>query len=255
MKTVHFVLQGKGGVGKTFISSALAQFLIYATGAPVHCYDTDPVNKSFSQMGGLKVQTVNILTEDKKIDGSQFDLLINQIVELKGMGVVDNGASSFVPLLSYLQENSVPDFLQESGIRMVVHVPLQGGQALKDTIYGLGYVLDTLKMPVVVWLNNHNGQIDKTPEAFKDRSVYKRFQSHILGIVDIPDRSQDTFGKDIRSMTEQNLTFDEVAQSDKFYIMNKQRILIFKRSIYEQLDALNLGEKDETTTNKEGSQA
>jgi len=251
MKTVHFVLQGKGGVGKTFISSIVAQYLGHASGAPVHCFDTDPVNKSFSQIQGLNVQTINILTEYKKIDGSQFDQLMNQLIELDGQGVIDNGASSFVPLMDYLQENNVPAFFKDSGINMVMHVPMQGGQALKDTTYGLSVVLDELKCPVVVWLNNHHGQIDKTVDAFKDRAIYKKYKSQILGVVEIADRSQDTFGKDIRSMTEQNLTFDEVAQSEKFFIMNKQRILIFKRGIYEQLDAINLGEKNDVPAEKD----
>ena len=250
MKTVHLVMQGKGVVGKTFISSALAQYLIHATGKPVHCFDTDPVNKSFSQIPALNVQTINILTENKKIDGSQFDMLINQIIECEGVGVVDNGASSFVPLLSYLEENAVPQFLQDAGIRLLIHVPLQGGQALRDTMYGLSVILDALKTPIVIWLNNHNGQIEKQVDSFKDRALYKQHKNNIVGIVDIPDRSQDTFGKDIRSMTEQNLTFDEVAQSDKFFIMNKQRILIFKRSIFEQLDAINLGEKNDVPAEK-----
>ncbi|MGX9935346.1 nucleotide-binding protein [Advenella kashmirensis] len=46
MKTVHFVMQGKGGAGKTFTASILAQYLAQKTGKPIHCFDTDPINKS-----------------------------------------------------------------------------------------------------------------------------------------------------------------------------------------------------------------
>ena len=38
--TVHLVLQGKGGVGKTVVASWLAEFLIKA-GKPVRCIDGD----------------------------------------------------------------------------------------------------------------------------------------------------------------------------------------------------------------------
>jgi CO dehydrogenase nickel-insertion accessory protein CooC1 len=40
---VHLVLQGKGGVGKSFVAAILAQYFKTKT-AQVHCLDTDPVN-------------------------------------------------------------------------------------------------------------------------------------------------------------------------------------------------------------------
>lgn len=251
MKTIHIIMQGKGGVGKTFISSIVAQYLKESTKIPVHCFDTDPVNKSFAQISALNVKIINILTEHRKIDGSQFDVLMDQIVKLEGQGVIDTGAASFVPLMHYLLENRIASFLSESGIGMIVHVPMQGGQALRDTGYGLSVMLDELKCPVVIWLNNHLAVIEKTPEAFKDRAIYKKYKKHIIGIVEIAERSHDTFGKDIRCMTEQNLTFEEVATSDKFFIMNKQRILIFKRSIYEQLNAIGFGDNHDTLVEKD----
>ncbi|WP_257998120.1 P-loop NTPase [Oligella urethralis] len=62
MKQIHFVLQGKGGVGKSFVASLLAQYL-KSTGNEVHCYDTVPVNQTFSRYKKLKVEIVKILTE------------------------------------------------------------------------------------------------------------------------------------------------------------------------------------------------
>jgi len=49
--SVHLVLQGKGGVGKSFVSSILAQYF-RTKSAPVYCLDTDPVrrrNRSWQQ--------------------------------------------------------------------------------------------------------------------------------------------------------------------------------------------------------------
>jgi Mrp family chromosome partitioning ATPase len=45
MRKAHFVLQGKGGVGKTFVASLIAQYLT-ERGEPVACLDTDQVNGS-----------------------------------------------------------------------------------------------------------------------------------------------------------------------------------------------------------------
>jgi MinD-like ATPase involved in chromosome partitioning or flagellar assembly len=45
---VHLVLQGKGGVGKSFVSAVLGQYFHARKGA-LHCFDTDPVNATFAQ--------------------------------------------------------------------------------------------------------------------------------------------------------------------------------------------------------------
>lgn len=46
--TVHLILQGKSGVGKSVVASWLAEFLINR-GQLVRCIDGDPVNRSFGQ--------------------------------------------------------------------------------------------------------------------------------------------------------------------------------------------------------------
>ena len=49
MKQIHFILQGKGGVGKSFIASLLAQYLRDRKNGQVVCFDTDPVNPTLSR--------------------------------------------------------------------------------------------------------------------------------------------------------------------------------------------------------------
>ena len=51
MSAVHFIMQGKGGVGKTFTASLLAQYLIdnrSDDALPLRFIDTDLVNATFS---------------------------------------------------------------------------------------------------------------------------------------------------------------------------------------------------------------
>lgn len=45
MKTIHFVLQGKGGAGKSFIASILAQYMKELDHDNL-VLDTDPLNQS-----------------------------------------------------------------------------------------------------------------------------------------------------------------------------------------------------------------
>lgn len=48
MAKIHMVLQGKGGVGKSFIATVIAQYKRSKGQQPL-CIDTDPVNAQCSQ--------------------------------------------------------------------------------------------------------------------------------------------------------------------------------------------------------------
>ena len=71
---VHFVLQGKGGVGKTLIACFLAQY--FMQNGSVKCFDTDPVNDTFSQYIALSAERINILDSHNNINSRVFDSLI-----------------------------------------------------------------------------------------------------------------------------------------------------------------------------------
>ncbi len=77
MPNTHFVLQGKGGVGKSFVANLLAQSFI-AKGTPALCIDTDPVNGTLHAFSSLGVQRINILEGDE-INTRAFDTLIEKI--------------------------------------------------------------------------------------------------------------------------------------------------------------------------------
>lgn len=107
MATIHFIQQGKGGVGKSMIAAILYQVLRHL-GKEVVAFDTDPVNATFKGFQEFEVVRLDIL-KNGDIDPREFDGLINRIAELPGEThvIVDNGASSFLALNSYIKENDV----------------------------------------------------------------------------------------------------------------------------------------------------
>lgn len=238
MKEVHFIAQGKGGVGKSLVAAWLAQYLQSRSPETLSCFDTDPVNPTFSRYQALKPAIVNILTENNNIDARRFDNLMEQLIEGAGIAVVDNGAATFVPLMSYLAENQVPDLLREAGVRLIVHVPLNGGQALTDCLTGLAQTLRSINAEVVVWLNEYKGRIEEGGKDFADFKLYKDNRSRIIGLVRIENRNPDTFGVDIARMTEQNLTFAQADSPEYFPIMPRSRLKRVKDDLFMQLDAL-----------------
>ena len=143
MAKIHMVLQGKGGVGKSVIAALIAQYKASNGQAPL-CIDTDPVNSTFHGYKSLNVRRLQIMDGDE-INSRNFDSLVELIAPSTDDVVIDNGASSFVPLSHYLVTNQVPALLQEMGHELVVHTVITGGQALVDTLSGFAQLASQIQ--------------------------------------------------------------------------------------------------------------
>jgi len=236
MKEVHMILQGKGGVGKSLIASLFAQFLL-SKKEKVHCFDTDPLNQTFSRYTGLHTQPIDILTSQKNIDTSKFDVLMEKIIgSAEGVAVIDNGAATFVPLMAYLKENNAISFLKENKISSYIHVPIVGAQAYQDTISNLSDVLEMLDN-VIIWANHYWGAVEKE-KPIQEWNIIKKHKNKILGVIHLKQYNPATFGKDVSTMTTDAMTFDEIMRSNNLGIMTKQRLKTFQKDIFGQLDKL-----------------
>src|SRR5216684_5647350 len=164
--SVHFALQGKGGVGKSLIASVLSQFFVWKDRA-LHAVDADPVNQTLAEYRALGVERLNLL-KNGNVDQREFDTLMERILTETGTFVVDTGASTFIPLWHYLLENHALDFLRERGCQVFVHTVITGGQALGDTLSGFNQLAETtVHRNVVVWLNEYFGQVKKDGASFE----------------------------------------------------------------------------------------
>ncbi len=116
MSNIHFFLQGKGGIGKTTLSSFAAQYL-KSIGKSVECFDTDTVNHSFMQWKELNVKECNICEMNGDVNHHAAEEMIEYLLEeCKSENIIiDNGASSFLPMLSYLVENDIISILKGAG--------------------------------------------------------------------------------------------------------------------------------------------
>jgi len=238
--SVHFILQGKGGVGKSFVASMLAQYFAETGNQEVKCIDTDPINQTLVNYKALNAEHIRLL-DGSKIDERKFDKLMERLLSESGVFVVDNGASSFVPLSNYLIENDALEMLQDAGRRVYIHSVITGGQALYDTLSGFTELAQqAANSNLVVWLNEYFGVIEATDaggttKSFLEMNAYLANKEKVCGIIRITKRNQDTFGKDIEEMVSNKLTFAEVLQSPAFTIMARQRIRTIQKDIYEQL--------------------
>ncbi|MGZ8293725.1 MAG: hypothetical protein ACXWVG_11830 [Telluria sp.] len=238
--TVHFILQGKGGIGKTLVSTILAQWLAGKDERPLRCYDTDQENATFSRYKAMNVKHVEVMTDNRTIDPKRFDALMIDILEDDGNCVIDNGANTFSPLVAYLIENDCFSLLEDAGRKVYIHTIVGGGDTLHDTAMGFVSTAKNTSVPLVLWENEHFGLLQSASgKSFLESQTYADNSARVRGRIVLSARNADTFGADVKKMNTGRLTIDEVKASDKFNVMEKQRIKVVFRDLFEQLDKVN----------------
>jgi hypothetical protein len=238
MKQAHFILQKKGGVGKSVAALFLAQYL-RSCGEPVEVIDTDPSNATLFSYKALNGQRIQLM-EGNVLNEAKFDLLMNRVLEEESSFVIDCGASSFIPLNNYMIENKVVDMIADCGKQVVAHTVIVGKSNLMDTLMSFAEMAEQMpeQVRIVVWLNEFFGEIEVDGTPFEEMNVYLENKHRIHGIVCLPKQNPATFGADIEKMLTARLTFDEVRASPDFFIMNKSRIFRVQQDIYRQLKAV-----------------
>ncbi|MDY0203741.1 MAG: conjugal transfer protein TraL [Desulfovibrio desulfuricans] len=240
MATVHFIQQGKGGVGKSMIASILYQTL-GLLGKQVAAFDTDPVNATLAGFQEFEVTCLDILKQGD-IDPRQFDTLIDKIMEQgpETHVIVDNGASSFLALNSYIKENGIIGILEESGHSVFFHSVITGGQAIADTVLGLrSLALGFPETPIVVWLNPYFGEIVMDGMSFEEFKVYQEFQNQFHAVITIPQGNKATIGKDLETMFAKRLSFKNAIESSQSIVV-RSRLQRYRNELVEAVTSAAL---------------
>lgn len=239
MAKIHIILNGKGGIGKSFISSLLIQYFQEGGGVTLGI-DTDPNNSTILNIKGLKAKFLKLLNDDGVLVQVEFDKIIELIEEIKPDNcIIDSGATTFNNFLQYLKENECVSFFESMGHEVIIHVPIVAGQEQQDTLEGLANIAESFDCGIVIWKNEKNGSLANIEED----PIVKKCQGKITGWVEIKERAKDTFGEDIRKMTKKQLTFNEAIKSKEFITMSKQRLKIIKNGVWLYLELLFPKEK------------
>jgi len=231
---IHMTLQGKGGVGKSFVASLMAQYLIQK-GVKPRCFDTDPVNHT---LAGYKVfEAIRIeLLKNNTLNPIKFEELIVLLLEEDGPFVVDNGASSFIPIWDYIVRNGVRDVLKEHGRRLFIHTVLQAGEAQDDCLNGFRQVAEMAEPgSIIVWENRILGPVEYQGKTFQDMKVYQNNASKVLGAIQLPE-NEEFISTDLKKLTTEKLTLDEGVRNGAFNWIAKNRLKLYQRAIFEQMD-------------------
>lgn len=235
MQNINVTLQGKGGVGKSLVSSLIAQYYKDNEIESINI-DSDPVNRSFASFPSHSAEEL-LLVNDGKINPRQFDLLMTKILENEKHFIIDNGASGFLPFSLYLEQNAVPELLADSNRQLLIHTIVTGGEAMMDTLTGLKALADAMPTTakIIVWLNEYFGEVKSDQTRFENMKIYTNLKDRIEAIVTLPTLNDELFREDFRQMRENKLSFTEAVQNPDFNIMSKQRLNLIKNDIYKQI--------------------
>jgi hypothetical protein len=237
---IHLILQGKGGVGKSVVATWLAEYLV-KRGKNVRCIDGDPVNRSLAQYKALNAEKLDLVSEEGLVVRARYDALVQRFATEDGVFVMDSGATAFLPFWSYIVESEMIRVLRDAGRKLYVHCVISGGEMLTDTLLGFETLArSTPDKNVVVWINEYFGAVSRDGKALDQVNVFQAHTEKMLGSIGIPQRSPDTFGESIQLMRTKKLTFDEAIQSEQFMLVQKSRLYIVQRELFEQLDKLQL---------------
>lgn len=240
MATIHLILQGKGGVGKSFIATLLFQYFKMKEFV-VHAIDTDPVNNTLAGYKEFGADVLPIM-RDNNIDSRMFDNLMETALSLPEEShlIVDNGASSFVPLCAYLLENDGIGLLQAEGHKVILHSVVTGGQGIQDTVNGLAALVQYFPgAQLVVWLNPKDGEIALDGRNFKDFKVYRENGSQFHAVIELPKGNSSTLGKDISDHLARRQSFDAATHSS-LPIMVRRRLGKYWDDVVSIMDQANL---------------
>lgn len=223
-KTVHITLQGKGGCGKSLITSLIAQYLA-ANVASTQFIDTDPVNRTFSRITNLGVTALELLNDHQQIDPRQFDTLVDMIIEHDGHTVIDTGASVFVPFKAYLHHGDTISLLLDHGVQPYIHVPLIGNESFTDTANGLQALIELLPdARIVAWNNPHFGAVEYQGRGIEQSRLYLDNRQQFAGIVNMMATDPATFGQDIAAMQRDGLTYQQAINHPAYSASARHRL-------------------------------
>lgn len=238
---IHFILQGKGGVGKSFISVLLTQFLT-SKNKNVVCIDTDPNNASFFAFSELNVKRIQILNDDNEIEQAKFDGLIEEIIASTEAGasdlVIDSGSSCYINFSTYLLQNEVFTMLKDMGHNVIIHTVVVGGQGALESITSLNQMCKNYRffeIPLYVWINSFVGEVKIDGKSFAELKIYANNKDVIAGYIEMP-MYKNEFRKDLDEVMTNHITFTTAINSDNYKLMQKQRLKTMQRKFYEVIE-------------------
>ena len=245
MAKLNFIMQRKGGVGKSTVATILAQYHT-EKGRSVHCFDTDPANPSFSKYATLNVVEANIMDGDQ-VNLDKMNDWLSKFVGVhadEDIVILDCGSSNFTPLFLELEAMNFPEVCRNYNDEMVIHAVLMEGPDIDQQLIGVQEMVKTFEdASFVIWKNEHLRPISLGNLKLEE-SKYFADRRDLLGrIITIPHQMRSTHRQVLADLYKSHTTFGDVNGSEKFPLGSKSLLYNYWKNLKAEI-ARNLDPED-----------
>jgi hypothetical protein len=225
MSKIHFVGGEKGGVGKSVLARLLAQYHIDRD-LPFQAFDTDRSHGAMLRFYGDYTRPVAL------DDFASADQLMEAAVERRQDVLVDLAAQTSLPLSKWMDDTDLLGLAADEGVGVVMWHVLDDGV---DGIDLLGRLFERYgtRAGYVVVKNLGRGRDFSDFEASPARA-----RADALGapVIELPELHAHAMHK----VDHHDLSFWAAGNNKQagLGLMERQRVKVWTRKAYEQLDAL-----------------
>jgi hypothetical protein len=218
-KQLNLVINGKGGVGKSFFATNLITYLVDQSIAHV-AVDTDHENSTLMRFH--PDATFVDIDHPREVDGI-FDLL-----QRADLVAVDCRAASTDLFLDYFAEISLSDILKHAGAVLTLIVPVNHEADSVEQVHVLSDALQGRCQYVIVKNQAHSEQFRLYERSASRQRVLNDFGGREI----IMPRMQDWL---VAAMNEHDLTTTKALSHPAISVFDRQRIKNWQRQFNEQV--------------------
>lgn len=234
--SVHFISQGKGGIGKSVVAVLLAQFL-KDRGDRVVALDMDPQRASLATFARIEAESVEI-QDGERANVAVLDDVLDRMCDEDASFVCDVGSGPFVSFNSWLLRDEVIQTIIDAGREAIFHVVIAGGPALVDTTLGLKAMIEQFpeNAKFVVWTNPFLGELSHNGVAFEEGSFFRSIRDRLAGVVRLPELDPHYDGRAFRDLLIRRATFQEAIADKEVRRAERNRLAKIWNGIRTQLE-------------------
>jgi hypothetical protein len=222
MKRLDLILNGKGGVGKSFFAVNFVQFL-RDKGIAHTAIDSDNENSTLKR---FHPDTRFLdLNNRRELDG------IFSALEKTNFVVMDCRAASTDLFIDYFTEIDLPAVLSAMGATLTLVMPVNHESDSVDQIQRLADQFGKTCGYVVVRNASHSDSF----ALFESSEVRAKLKDKLGGREISMTRLQDWL---VESLNAENLTITAAAKHPAFSLLDRQRLQTWQRKLYSEIESV-----------------
>jgi hypothetical protein len=237
-KIVNIVIASKGGVGKTTYAVKLAEWYQNQGITPV-CIDADARNMSAAIKAYPALNAISLdMIDGKSVSSTGFHKMLDTFDSEDGPFIVDVGSNTYQQFVSYSEDLSLPELIEEMGCRVQLHVILATGNNTPDSLESIEYLSQNVPWPFFVVLNEFNGgTVEVDGASFEYSAMFNQLldAEKVNGLVRLPAVSH-VQTKMLEQLSSFRLTAREITGNPKNSISIRGTIKGWANGFFKEFD-------------------